>query len=223
VANNRNVLWGDYTYINHLRNVENSDASPLVHITANAADTDLSVPGEYTFYGREVNWTAADNREPLATTFLARFVQGNVGGTTLTVWRDSKLKTQSFNCASQPLWYPMGQADIVFFDEQENPTDGDQFSFDFSPLPPDAFGVAPFPAGAQRVAVGSDNLTPPTQFGWMYLNLNTFVTSVGFPAIDPLTTQSWVTVHQGNGRFSSGWGATMLDTAKGGSSALLIP
>ena len=48
-----------------------------------ATNPETSVAGQYTFYGRYVSWTAADNREPLATNFAARFVNGGAfsGGT----------------------------------------------------------------------------------------------------------------------------------------------
>ena len=91
IATNQNILWGDSIYTNHIGGVESGDGSPLVHITANATDPQTSVPGEYTFYGRFVAWTAADNREPLATNFMTRFVANPAAGqTTLTVWRDAK-------------------------------------------------------------------------------------------------------------------------------------
>ena len=91
-ATNQNVLCGDYLHTNHLGGLESGDGLPLVHIRANAADTETNVPGHYTFYGRLVSWTAADNREPLSTVFLARFGSGGAAfsQTTLTVWRDAR-------------------------------------------------------------------------------------------------------------------------------------
>ena len=116
------MLWGDYTYTNHIGGLESGDASPLVHITASATDPQTSVAGEYTFYGRFVAWTAADNREPLSTNFMTRFVNLPAAGkTTLTVWRDARVNQGYFACGATPTWYPLSQEAIGFFDEQENP------------------------------------------------------------------------------------------------------
>ena len=50
-----------------------------------ATNPETSVAGQYTFYGRYVAWTAADHREPLATNFAARYINGGAftGGTDL--------------------------------------------------------------------------------------------------------------------------------------------
>lgn len=63
--------------------------------------------GSDTFYGRYVNWTAADNRPPLPTSFAPRFLHGGPfdGGTSLVVWRDSKVNQAPFNCSAPPSWY----------------------------------------------------------------------------------------------------------------------
>jgi len=65
-AINQNVLWGDYIYSNPA--ADQSSGETLVHIEASAASPETSVAGQYTFYGRYVGWTAADNREPLRPT-----------------------------------------------------------------------------------------------------------------------------------------------------------
>ena len=100
------------------------------------------------------NWTAADNREPLATNFAVRFLNGGIfdGGTDLLVWRDSKTNQKPFTCPAangNPAWYPLGQEGIVIFDEQEQPQVPQ--SFPVSPQPPQQ-GLIPFPAEAQRTA-----------------------------------------------------------------------
>src|SRR6185369_17133256 len=61
-ATNQNVLWGDYFYVSSATN--RADAETLVQIEASATNPETSVPGQYTFYGRYVGWTAVDNREP---------------------------------------------------------------------------------------------------------------------------------------------------------------
>ena len=49
------MLWGDYFYINELQNF--ADGNPLVHIEASATNPQTTSPGQYTFYGRYVDWT----------------------------------------------------------------------------------------------------------------------------------------------------------------------
>jgi hypothetical protein len=214
VAGNRNIWWGDYTYTNHIGGLESGDASPLVHITASATDPETSVPGEYTFYGRFVNWTAADNREPLSTNFMTRFVNlpATAGRTTLTVWRDARVNQNYFSCASTPAWYPLAQEAVGFFDEQENPEL--LTPPPFAPPPP-APTVLPFGFGAQRVTVGSALLPTSYSAGLLFLNLNTFPVGSSIPPEDPGAAQAFVSVHlKGVGRYSTGWQATMLDSAK---------
>ena len=84
-ATNQNVLWGDYFYVNSAQNL--ADGNPLVHIEASATNPETSTSGQYTFYGRYDTppFNADDNREPLATNFAIRFLNGGTfsGGTDL--------------------------------------------------------------------------------------------------------------------------------------------
>jgi hypothetical protein len=215
-ATNQNVLWGDYFYVDDSQNY--ASGNPLVHIEASATDAETSLPGQYTFYGRYVNWTAADNREPLATGFASRYVTHGTfsGGTDLIVWRDSKVNQGPFTCpvapGVRPPWYPLGQEGIVIFDEAEHPQVPQ--TFPVSPQPPQA-SLLPFPAEAQRTAVGGAGLPVPFDFGWIYLNLNTLVTAAGNnPPEDPRAAQAWVTTEmKAMGRFSVGFDAVQLDSA----------
>ncbi|PYQ59123.1 MAG: hypothetical protein DMF53_19285 [Acidobacteria bacterium] len=215
-ATNQNVLWGDYFYVDESQNY--ASGNPMVHIEASATDAQTSLPGQYTFYGRYVNWTAADNREPLATGFASRYVTHGTfsGGTDLIVWRDSKVNQGPFTCpvapGTRPPWYPLGQEGIVIFDEAEHPQVPQ--TFPVSPQPPQA-SLLPFPAEAQRTAVGGAGLPVPFDFGWIYLNLNTLVTAAGNnPPEDPRAAQAWVTTEmKAMGRFSVGFDAVQLDSA----------
>ncbi len=231
VVTDQNVLFGNVTYVNRVEGKAHSE--PAVHVEANSSDTRLTTPGNYTFYGRYVNWTAADHREPLATKFAARYAQNTAGavfapqyftqGSSLLVWRDSKVATSqngptgAFACPAQlgsrPSWYPLGQEQIIIFDDQEHPVVPTVVPF--SPQPPQAT-LIPFPAETQRVKVGGAKLPVPWGQGWLYLDLNTFVAAAGNnPPADPLTAQAWVSTLMENASPSwrVGVRATQLDSA----------
>jgi hypothetical protein len=211
-ATNQNVLWGDYFYGNSATN--RADGNALVHIEASATNPETSVAGQYTFYGRYDNWTAVDNREPLATNFAVRFLNGGpfTGGTNLVTWRDSKVRQGAFKCGTTPAWYPLGQEQIVIFDEQEHPQVPQ--TFPVSPQPPQN-GIIPFPAEAQSTAVGGAAFPVPYAFGWVFLDLNTTVAAAGsVPPEDPAAAQAWVeAVMSALGRYSVGFDAIKLDSA----------
>jgi hypothetical protein len=224
VVTNQNVLWGDFFIVNAALNY--AQGGPLVHIEASPGvggegtgtyplpgDPRTTTPGLYTFYGRYVAWTAVDNREALATTFAARYLNGGIfsGGTDLLVWRDAKVDQQPFSCASKPSWYPLGQEQIVVFDEREQADLPP--GCPVSPCVPDV--LTPFPAETQRTHVGGPSFPVPFDFGWVFLNLNTFVSPAGNnPPIDPAEAQAWViATHSSAGRFAVGVEAIQLDTA----------
>jgi hypothetical protein len=216
-ATDQNILWGDYFYIDVGGKV--GRGNPLVHIRASATDPETSTPGEYTFYGRYVAWTAADNRQPLSTSFLARYAAPGVktglfpAGSSLIVWRDSKVSQGPITCGSVPAWYPLGQEQIVTFDEQEHPEI--PLPIPLAPQPPNP-GLIPFPAETQRVGVDSAALPVGFDSGWLFLNLNTTVAPAGAsPPEDPAAAQAWVTVvHDSRGRYSVGYRAVQLDSAE---------
>lgn len=214
-ARNANVLWGDYFYVLPRENYAQGET--LVHIEADATNPATALPGNYTFYGRYVAWSAADNREPLATAFASRFVDGGAfdGGTDLIVWRDSKVAQAPFTCPSitgRPAWYPLAQAGITIFDEQENPEVVE--TLPISPPPPTQ-SFTPFPAEAQRTHVGGPDLPVTPIFGWLLLDLDTTVTAAGqVPPNGPDRAQAWVTtVMSAEGRFSVGFDAIQLGSA----------
>lgn len=220
-ATNQNVLWGDYFAVNGRDNT--AQGENLVHIEASATNPETSTPGQYTFYGRYVNWTAADNREPLATTFAFRYQNGGAfsGGTDVIVWRDSKVDQNAFKCNTRPIWYPLVAEMITVFDEEENAVFFNQPP-PFSPPPP-SFDVIPFPAEAMRVSIIDEEvlngpyfiLPADADFGWIYASLNTSVAAAGNnPPEDPGAAQAWIaTVSHAEGRYSVGYPATKLDSA----------
>jgi hypothetical protein len=214
-ASNQNVLWGDYIYVNPATGA--AEGNPLVHIVADASDPETSTPGRYTFYGRYVAWSAADNRRPLGTNFASRYLTGGSfsATTSLIVWRDSKVNQSAFACpvaeGSRPSWYRLGQEGTLIFDEQENVV----VPADVAVSPQTGGAFTPFPAEAQRVTVGGTSLPVPFNFGWVDLDLNTTVTPAGaVPPADPAVAQAWVAVKMvGSGLFSVGYDAIQLDNA----------
>ncbi len=193
VITDYNVLWGDSFYIN--KSTNQAFAQPLVHIAAG----DVFDSGAYTFYGRYDGWTGVDDRQPLATTFFARYINagspqaGNYfnAGTTAIVWRDSKVVQSPFTCPAatmNPEWFGLGQEGIAIFDEQEDvetpPT------CHFSPCPPNT--QAGFPAETQKLAL--DTTAFPITFGagWLWLDLNQNNAEATTGLTDDLESQSWV-------------------------------
>ena len=215
---NQNVLWGDYYFIQASAKIGRGDT--LVHINADAVNPATSTPGRYTFYGRYDNFSAADNREPLSTTYAARYM--DVGapfpqGTSFVVWRDPKVAQQPFTCPAimgvRPAWYPLGQEGLLAFDEQEHP----QFPTTepvWPPLPP--VTLVPFPSATQKVKINSAAFPVSFNQGWIYLDLNTTVTAApAVPPVDPAAAQAFVTVvHDDTGIYSVGYRAVALDSAE---------
>jgi hypothetical protein len=114
VASNRNVLWGDWLLVAPANNFAQGDT--LVHIEASADHPLTSTPGSYTFYGRYIGGTAADNRERLPAQWnvpLDPLVESE-GTATLLVWRDSGLDTGSggFPCNTMPPGFPLGSEEV---------------------------------------------------------------------------------------------------------------
>jgi hypothetical protein len=249
IADTRNILWGDYFYDDSTGNFAQGET--LVHIEScipgdgfigyvgnggrriSGAPWCPFAPGEYTFYGRYTAVAGQDQREPLATSFATRFLNGGPfsGGTDLIVWRDSKTIPTGGNgphsCALPgPGWFPLGQSDAVAFDEAENPQNLCTTTCEVSPC--DTAVPTCFPLEAQRISLdgGSpfDDPTPSAPFGWMYLNLNTAVAGIAYPAANPGIAQAWVTtVMDAAGRFSVGYDAIKLDSACQPSNLIFVP
>ena len=211
IGDNDNVLWGDMFHVNPGENFAQGET--LVHIEASSAS--FSIPGEYTFYGRYTGTpaTGADNREPLATTFATRYINGGAftGGTTLAVWRDSKFPP-GFSCTTGPNYGELFESQIVSFDEFENPRTVTTGGPSGEPTPG---AQCTFCDETQRVHVGGTTLPTNADFGWLYLNLNhTTVLDVALGPGYVGVAQAWVmTAMDASGRFSVGFNAIQLDNA----------
>ena len=206
-ATNQNVLWGDYFYIDAEQSFAQGET--LVHIEATGPSTSPGGLGSanYTFYYRYSG--GADNREGLGSVFAARFIDGGEfdGGTNLIVWRDSKRSILPFSCVLvAPAPFPLGQNQIVVFDEEENLEVPEGCTI--SPCPPEE-ALIPFPWEAQRTKVRGLTLPATPNFGWIFLNLNYTVAGSQVP-FDPLM-QNWVSVTMdAKGRLSVGFDAIQL-------------
>ena len=182
--------------------------------------------GGATFWGRcatvfDEDKVVVDFREPLGTTYAARFYQNAAfsGGTDYLVWRDSLFNVyfgdeDGFSCSSGPDWFPLNERQVVFFDEQENP----ETACTISPCPEQDIL---FPLEAQRVSIEDIDVTPES--GWTYMNLNQ-VWIINPFGLTTVAAQGWVTaVHSAEGRFSAGLPAVQLDSMCDFSSVTLGP
>jgi hypothetical protein len=222
-ATNQNVLWGTWFIVNSAQSY--LIGSNMVAIEADATNPATSTIGNYTFYGRYVGWSAADNREPLTTHYAAQYFGGGnlfVAGTDMIVWRDTKIAQQPFHCPAVPPnaglpWYPLGQEGAVIFDEQENPLSVQ--TVPTSPQPPTSNPLF-FVAAAQRALVNSAALPVPYAAGWMDIDLNATLTGQAVPPADPAAAQGYViSAHIANGHAAA-VDAFRLDSACSASHAV---
>lgn len=159
----QNVLTGTVLYVDRINQVAFSE--PLVSVEAAPGggvsgyspypDPLTNGAGANTFYGRYSNFTAQDNREALASISEGRYFLGGVfnNGTDVVAWRDPGVVVTPFACGGTPTGFPLGQNEIIAFDEQEH-------FFEVS--------GSPFPLATQKVALGS--LSIPFNFGLVRLN-----------------------------------------------------
>ncbi len=194
-ANNDNVLWGEYIFVDPINNYAFGEA--LVSIEASGTDPLTSTNGNYTFYGAFVSGTAADNREPLGSGWAAPFCAlSGYGGAELLYWRDVQAAGVPVHCGARPAWYPLSLTSIAIFgdiDTSENPS---------------VTGLFALACGSERIGT-----TIPTSFdlGWLDMDLN-FAGSGVFGVMD----QCYVLIRQSTeGRFESGHTATLLESVAG--------
>jgi hypothetical protein len=222
-----NVLIGDYQDINPNPATGNyAGGNPLVHIRAvPEGGPPGSVPGTnlpFTFYDR---YTAGivprtiDRRQPLPSTWAARFIQGGTGAfnTNFKIWREGITIGNCSGSQAASLNASLAIAEVVRFDEHENATvqGGGQV---ISPAPP---GSGTPETGAYSTASG---FFPPSSTsgdvgGWMYLNLNNggstnySAARAGFAINGTVVrpSQNWVIVSMfAEGRYSVDFDAAWL-------------
>lgn len=199
-----NVLWGDFFYVDDANNFAQGES--LVRLEADQ----LRFANGPTFYGRYVNGTGADGREPLPTAWAARYARGGAfdGGTSLLVWRSASWPGTPFPCGTLPPGIPRSSRGLTAFDEEESATDLVFPGLDPFPEVPSQSSRA-FSAVANRVAAGSAEMPLPSDFGWLLMDLRPHGTE---PA-DPYA-QAWVgQTMSAQGRFSVGSEGTVLASA----------
>jgi hypothetical protein len=202
-----NVLIGDYQQVNSTQNF--AQGNPMVHIRAVPEGGNpgvLTTNFTRTFYSRYQSGGTADRRQPLPSTFAARWINGGSTAffTSFKIWREG-VTLNNPGCAVS------GNASIaitefVRFDEEENPT---TFTPDeiISPTPP---GGASLPETSK--VSSANGIFPPNPdgavAGWMYMNLDSG-TSTNPPA--GIASQNWVIISMSaDGRYSVDYDAAWL-------------
>ena len=213
-----NVLTGDYETFS--KRTSSAGGNPLVHIRAvpeggpaGSMPSADSTTLPYTFYGRYVNGQAVphvDRRQPLGSTFAARWIQGGPTSfnTNLKIWREGVGGAPS--CSSVVPNSTLPVAEMVRFDEHENAT---IFIPCRNVCPP--IGPPPQPTAASSLAT-TELFFPPTlttpgdDNGWLYLNLDSGVAEQtvnraahpNFPV--KRASQNWVIVSMSGAGTSAG-------------------
>jgi hypothetical protein len=237
-----NVLTGDYQILDKSVGHNFAGGSPLVHIRAIPEGGPAGVPMSgaqtrlpYTFYARYVNGSTlftgshinADRRQPLPSTFAARWIEGGPSGfsTSFRIWREGMTGPRTnaaagvtpTTCASVQKNSSLDLADAVRFDEHENSAVLAYIGRD---------GNCPslcIPTNYATPAVSTKSpsalVFPPQSFvtadtaGWMYLNLHSGLTHYTLVQQDllPRPSQNWVVVSMSSaGALSVDFDATAL-------------
>ena len=213
-----NVLIGDYQNIRLGQNF--ASASPMVHIRAipegGKAGSNPGTNLPYTFYDRYTEALPSrtfDRRQPLPSTFAARWIEGGTNGfvTAYTIWREG-VTTGTQTCAKSMDNSQMTTGTVIRFDERENSFTNNSYC-QWCPFGPPRFPAAsrvetsyyPFPYNGSSADVA----------GWMYLDLDN-------DAMTGRPSQNWVvTTMFAQGRFSVSYDAAAL--GNGCSPASLLP
>lgn len=198
-----NVLTGDYEILNKATGSNYAGGNPLVHIRAIPEGGPASTPlplaqtnFPYTFYSRYINGQnpAAgpaggfiganlnyDRRQPLPSTFAARYIQGGATSfdTSFRIWREGRT-TGTTGCGTSSAVTNNNAVansaiainEIVRFDEHENPNV-------YSPnvvISPSTPATVTLPETSNTRTAGSvyPTMSSPAgdNGGWMWLNLN---------------------------------------------------
>jgi len=220
-----NVLIGDYQQLGPhpegtFATSFDAGGNPMVHIRAvpegGGLGSNVGTELPYTFYDRYTPATnrVQDRRQPLPSTFAARYIQGGPGAfaTNYTVWREGFGHGACGASLALNGFLPVGE--IVRFDEHDNPN---------TLLPCNALCYeppTPFLPATSSTSTTRDiypQISTADVGGWMYLNLNnggstgysvttrfgTVITGPGSisvlapsgsQTVGPRPSQNWVTI-----------------------------
>jgi hypothetical protein len=222
-----NVLIGDYQQLGGspagigAASAFDAAGNPMVHIRAvpegGGAGANVPTGLPYTFYDRYTPSATRtiDRRQPLPSTFAARYIQGGLGAfaTNYTIWREG-LNGPGASCASHLNESEIFIDEVTRFDEHENP-----FVFGTGPNCTCHITLPTLPTTSSSNTASSNY--PPLGGadvgGWLYLNLsNDYVQNLYFyaaprysvtgsngttivgpsatPFGTPRASQNWVTV-----------------------------
>ena len=205
-----NVLIGDYQQVNSTNNF--AQGNPMVHIRAIPEGGDVgtvaTINFDRTFYSRYQAGGVLDRRQPLPSIFAARWIQGgaNAMNTWYKIWREGATGVGApipDECGEWPD-NNTNAAEIVRFDEQENPVGDVPFSRVSPPLTTE-FTLPETSRTSVADASIYPQLTNGAVAGWMYLNLDNSTTDT------PLASQNWVVVSmRAEGRYSVDFDAAWL-------------
>lgn len=199
IATNNNVLWGEQAIYSLAEGTAYGDT--LVHIEASATNpvTD-GAPGpsaepDYTFYGRLVAGSGADNREGLPQLYLGHFsFLGVINGTRAQIWRDPG-PVSAFACGSPPP--KMSNRPFGSFDYQE------QVAFDR------AFGQIPY--ATQSIDLSNPGqVSVPFSLGFVYYSLALNQGVAPFPTRNQAYVSHLQTSSSGSAGLSGAWPAAPI-------------
>lgn len=177
-----NVLTGDWMLIDPSPVTGNyAGGNPLVHIRAvpegGPVGSNVATNLPYTFYDRYTTIGGAyartvDRRQPLASTFAARWIQGGSSGfdTNFIIWREG------YTGANAPVARYVDNSlkemtEIVRFDEHENANAVGPTLIICTPPPSLPYGALPATSSVATSSTQFPGLTSSGDVGgWMYIN-----------------------------------------------------
>jgi hypothetical protein len=226
-----NVLIGDWELVDpNGASGNNAGGNPLVHLRAvpegGPAGSNIPTNLPYTFYDRYttaggIYARTVDRRQPLPSTFAARWIQGGATGfnTDFLIWREGYTGAGA-GCANYAASKAQPLTELVRFDEHENASS-------IAPLP---FGpyqpLSPLPVTSETPtsSSGFPGLTSSGDVaGWFFINASNggspaYSTAPGRDFRSGSTTlvgarqnQGWITIRMtAQGRFSVMFDAASL-------------